>query len=677
MRAILYLLFAPALAAQTAPPVQFELKCAKSPCTFRMGEVIPLELCFTSRLPQHYQINTARYSNRDMEGVTFEVTPQEGVRDPLETYVLFGGTAGSMLMGFQYLSLQPVIVKVELNEYLRFDRPGTYQVQAASTRVSGTNLTSNQITLDIVAADPQWQQRELHRITQALDQPGHTNEPLIALRYLGTEGAARELARRLGAVDPQADQQCMLGLIGSPRAAAGLAAMDTLLRDADFPVTATFLQTMSYLALHPGDPLAEMQKQFDESMASHRAALLSALASKSGKGLAVSADTALGNLPPDSPESVRKMLSEQLRRCFDALPPNSQANWLRYRWDQIKDPAWIPVLQKIATAYEDFPQPREMHAFESLQTSGAALRRWYELDPAGARSAVIAEILRPKPRYGPEILGMLKGESLPEVETPLVERLAQTDDFEVEGHILALLERYGTGAALPELIATRSEQVGTGACDPQSHFLGYVLKFDPAAARPLIERALGARGERHNGCRHSLLMDLGAAHACPLLEEIALQSLNDSDPQVAVNAAAYLERYGSAAAEQALWTRYITWNREWTGREKELIISFGAEQNPNVWEANLGQALARALAQGLGWLSDDSKFQRILDLAVGDYVRSTVENARTRASDRTIQFIAGQLDEPGWYIVAQYDQLTPAELHKKLEQYPAGTEWKR
>jgi hypothetical protein len=118
------LLAAAPLAAQTEPPVRLKLECAKSPCTFHMGEVIPLELAFTSSVAKRYQINTAQYSDSRMNGDTFEVTPRDGVRDPLQNYVVFGGAAGSMLMTFQYLSAQLVNIKVTLNEAVPFRPAG-------------------------------------------------------------------------------------------------------------------------------------------------------------------------------------------------------------------------------------------------------------------------------------------------------------------------------------------------------------------------------------------------------------------------------------------------------------------------------------------------------------------------------------------------------------------------
>jgi hypothetical protein len=208
---------------------------------------------------------------------------------------------------------------------------------------------------------------------------------------------------------------------------------------------------------------------------------------------------------------------------------------------------------------------------------------------------------------------------------------------------------------------------------PQTGFLAYILKFDPEAARPLIQRAVAARDAGSNACRHSVFMDIGIKHQSPVLEDLAVTSLNDPDPQVAANAAAYLGRYGSEAAEQPLWTRYLAWSRDWTGREKELRTGFGASENPNLWQSSLGQNLARALAEGNGWFYDDAQLRRLRDVAVGEGDRSMVESALQSASGRAIGFIPNFSEPPGSYRVAQYDQLTNEQLRAKLAQFPAGT----
>ena len=682
------------LASQPDQPVRLELKCGKIPCSFRMGEAIPLELSFSAEAPRKYQLNMARYDRSGrMHYEQFHVTPEDGVHDPLDVYFRLGYGLGG-LTRFDFLSTTPATIKLLLNEWVSFDRPGTYQLKVTSGRVTdttakwsesgnGVEVTSGQIELEIVPATPEWQQNELRCIVHELDSlkrkpedRGSAADPMAALRYLGSEAAARELARRLAAAaDGNNDAfDCMFGLIGSPNAAAGLAEMRTLLRDPDVAVSSMLLRTMSYLPLRGDDPPEVLQKRLQESTDNARAALSAALPAKRGKARAVSTETALRDFAAGSPEAQRKALAGQLMRSFDDLPVESQAEWLEYRWDLVKDRAWLPVLMKVATAYEDFPEQREMHAYQSLEASGAALRHWYELDPAGARDAVIAEIVRPKPRYGADVLGILKDESLPEVESALVEHLTQTDNYEMESHILGLLERYGTGAAAPELIAARGELVGKWACEPQSRFLGYLMKFDQAEARPLLGRAIAARGENDNACRQSLFVDLGPKHAGPMLEELALNALDDPDPQVTGNAATYLGRWGSAAAEEPLWARYAEWSQRWRGREQEMHdIRLNPGANEAIWDINLGQNLAQALMRGTGWLCDETKLRRIGNLAVGEGLQLEVRGESYRLSFRDISFVPEWHGQPLKFSIAQYDQLTSEQLQAKMSQFPAGT----
>jgi hypothetical protein len=59
----------------------------------------------------------------------------------------------------------------------------------------------------------------------------------------------------------------------------------------------------------------------------------------------------------------------------------------------------------------------------------------------------------------------------------------------------------------------------------------------------------------------------------PALEALAVQSLDDSDPQVVGNGASYLGRYGSLAAEEKLWAHMTAWSQRWisTGRWSNLL----------------------------------------------------------------------------------------------------------
>jgi hypothetical protein len=94
---------------------------------------------------------------------------------------------------------------------------------------------------------------------------------------------------------------------------------------------------------------------------------------------------------------------------FDQLPVEMQNEPLPSRWDKIAGPNMLSILRRYAQTYRDFPEMREMNAHKSLQLSASGLQHWYELDPAGARPAIIREITRFRPRFDARVLGRFRG----------------------------------------------------------------------------------------------------------------------------------------------------------------------------------------------------------------------------------------------------------------------------
>jgi hypothetical protein len=217
------------------------------------------------------------------------------------------------------------------------------------------------------------------------------------------------------------------------------------------------------------------------------------------------------------------------------------------------------------------------------------------------------------------------------------------------------------------------ELVGKWACEPQDKTLAYILKVDPAAAKPLIERAIEARGARSNACRHGLLTEIGALEDSPVLEELAVTSLDDPDPEVAANAVYYLRDYGSADAEDTLWVHYEDWSREWSGRASELRYVPGGK-NTHVWAANLGQSLASALASGVGWLSDESKLRRIEALGDGASIQQELDQALQAWSQRPFTITCIGTSPPS-FSLAQYNLRSMKALKTKLAEFPRGTKF--
>ncbi len=177
---------------------------------------------------------------------------------------MFGGGLSSS----DALSEKPTLIQLNLNEWIRFDRPGTYDLIAVSNRITDLSkgsvarftgeatitLRSNVIHLSIVPATATWQKTKL---TSALEElrvehanpsmPSPRRQAAIAdVRFLGTSAAADFMAKHLREDEPTLMFEFMFGLIGLPAKLRpyAITAMDKLLADPRFPVSAIFLNTI-------------------------------------------------------------------------------------------------------------------------------------------------------------------------------------------------------------------------------------------------------------------------------------------------------------------------------------------------------------------------------------------------------------------------------------------------
>jgi hypothetical protein len=110
-------------ATETAPSdVKLTAAVHGGQTTFRVGEVIPLELSFTSTAPGKYQFDNATYDRSGrLNSETFSVEPKSGWDDPLELYFRsYAGFMGGGLRGIETLASKPAVVHLELNEWVRF-----------------------------------------------------------------------------------------------------------------------------------------------------------------------------------------------------------------------------------------------------------------------------------------------------------------------------------------------------------------------------------------------------------------------------------------------------------------------------------------------------------------------------------------------------------------------------
>ncbi len=179
---------------------------------------------------------------------------------------------------------------------------------------------------------------------------------------------------------------------------------------------------------------------------------------------------------------------------------------------------------------------------------------------------------------------------------------------------------------------------------------------------------MAARGSGFSACNHSLLVEVAALHNDPSLQDIAIENLNDPDPEVVGNAAMYLGQYGSAEAEEPLWDRLASWSATWKGREAEFKYVPG-ENMEHLYQEGAGNNLIAALGSSESWLTNEAKLSRLIDLSVGADQRSRAEQILNawEARPREIQFIGG-----GQIQIAQYPTKTVQAAIEKLLQFPGG-----
>jgi hypothetical protein len=627
--------------------------------------------------------------------------------------------AGGGISSNPTLSEKPHTMTFDLNEWFRFDQAGKFRLYVTAPRVlkkrernfgAGAEVTSNIVEFEILPRDDEWAEQELRAITGLLD----SSDPNIdrravcrRLRFLNTEAAASEMIRRFGAPLDVCGYEYTVGLIGSAHRAFVVKEMERRLVAPDQPVPGGYLHTLSHIAAvsrqkerlpsRAEQPKDEQQakvvaeawrKQWDSSQklqADYAERLLSDLPRKQGKARAITTHTLLEMLWNNrfqsgqarlndlrqaggpNPEIIKK-LAPEIIAVFDDLPANIQTGLLGYRWKQLADPAMLPVIRRILN-----DKPANDRSYESRELRGLAIRRLYELAADEGRGLIIEEMRRPYPSVGFATLRLLPDETLPQLEETLAENLEKSRSGE-SGSVevfSSLIERYATASVLPRVRAFYGDKVGQRGCSYQASLLAYFLRVDPAMGIDLVKQELAARGPEYTHCYASILVEVAKLRMTTELEALAIEHLDDPDPEVVINAASMLGQYGSAEAENPLWQRLEKWLQEWKARTEELPKNFDSN-HPKFWHKQVGQTLRQALSQSPAWLIDREKLERLRRSCLDkDELQQFTYQAGDLSGEIHIAFHPG---DDGWgnARVAHYQCNSLSVLKEKLRQFPEG-----
>lgn len=605
---------------RAANPVGLSLTLSVDKDAFFIGERIRVTLEYRNTSERQYQVSTRSY---DRSGRLFDIEfhvegPEHGFVDPLALYFASNGGLGGGLSSAATL-LGQCSQSFDLNEWVRFDRPGDYRVYCTTSRVETTDgprknvpLCSQIVTLEIAKPDDTWRAAQVRSALDAL-KSAEPNEQLRAarmLRFLAEPQAMGTLVSLLGQAD--LSQDAFFGLVGTRDPSAAREALLRGIRQPDTVVTHTYLRALAVVSAVPEGPIVPydsadgeaLRQQYDRLQAAQKAALKdvleqlsAALPAKRGRAKAASC-VALIARGSDSPG-----LRETLAGTFTQLTDAEQRAVLERHWARVRCAAFKDPLEEILSV------PATYEEWYSRHIRSWALCRYLDVQPEKARNLILEDLRRARPLSAGRALLALPDESLPEMDEVFAAHLAQrgVDDWK----LMPLIERYATERILPDVIARYQKNEGMWACSMQESLLRYWIKHDPNAGLAAVRRAALLR--EHTGCYRMVLGNVLSRYYGPAAESLALSFLDDKDNEVVLDVVRLLERKGSAAIIDPLFTHLANMNAD-----DEPVAQKGMFSNASIHMEIIGCLLAER-----DWQLTEGQRRRLYGL-----LRSDAERAR-------------------------------------------------
>ena len=681
--------------------VTFTVRLVDEKSTFRQGEVIRIELAFSSSVPDKFVIDGATYDRSGRLGMDVRIHPEDHVVDPLRDYFAHGGFMGGGSRSMPTLTEEPYTIVRVVNEQLRFDKPGKYRMYVLSHRLQTEGpaeggefktrqhpMASNMLKFEVVPAEAEWAPAVLEDALGELasKNPDAANAAAKRIRYLGTKAAVAEMVRRLGNHRDPHHWDFMFGLVGSPHRALVIEAMEKGLDDSETITSQTYLRIlvlMKHFYLHPEPdvpyPGTEDKEKYEAWKAQSRkrdaemkalrsqyaARLAGTLERKSATSRANAVNTllrlteGLSSVPPE----VAKRLPEAVAREFHLLTPSEQGDLLGHRWHLFGGPHMLPQLRRLyQSTYE-----------EARHLPRIALERIYELDPEEGRKLVLKEIRNPRPAVKHFRLLFLPDETIPELDDLLAARISRRGpDFQ---DACLLIERYASDAVLARVKEVYEKKTWNIHSWDHAPLLAYFLRVDPSLGAKSVREALSEAAALKPAQSFYLLSQIAGRHYCVELEKIAVEALDNPNLKIVADASRILGEHGSPAVEEALWRRLEEWYEAHKDRPEDLRYSIIDRSRTEEGAALLGGSLRQALICAPNWFCGPDKLSRIKSLTVLPSKRQQIEYKIAPYGPEINLYIQVYSSPGEWGRVgaAQYSCRSLEAAKKKLAQFPRGT----
>lgn len=638
--------------------LHFHLSLASGQSQFHLGDSIELQYTLTTTAPDKYVMGTRAWDHgRRSTLESFVVDNPTDTADPLPDFwdVYDELYCSDRLHQRSSRILGPSTSQtdsVELIQYLRFKRPGSYRIYAitqqvthvdAKTRFSRENAgeplaSENIIELQILPPDPEAITHDLQDISARAKDGKLTTAD--ALRLFGLDSPeAGHIASQYGIQSNNAVlREIALSAVLATDRKTSLGMLQQRLRDSRFPVSEDLLLDLALVQLlrdHKelnsttlrkggrlfaekwrAQLLANLMAEVDRSLANldQREATVRALSIQALHRLTL---RRVCSLPLTLPEAEESRLQSLRLASLPDLPQQDLGNeLLNFGWvasmprDQLLPPLQS-MLQKL----------RFDLGFQRLML----LKQIAAFDPQLARALFVQEVVTGAQPVEIFRLSQLNLPGGPELDNPLLEILEARRTQEME-RVAPFIAVFATPAVLPR-VKTIYEIHGAGwPCLLQVGLLSYFLRVDPDYAGQQIPAALEASYQRTDACSFQpLLQQMAALRKSPELESLALTALSDQRPKVAATGALYFSAGAfSNPARHLLVDRLQRLHDKW----KDFDESTAPPEKIQLWNSGYRQledALVLAVLNSNGNAEDVENLKQVLPLCITVFCKKRLE----------------------------------------------------
>jgi len=534
--------------------------------SYRIGEVIPITLSYSNNSNIEYVVDTRNYDRSGrIDQIGFKVEGQAGdFCDPLVGKLpgIGGGLGGEESIG----KCSQVF---DLNEWIRFEKPGNYRIYCTADRVhkkddwsNHINLCSQIVDLKIVPSDKVFVKKTTDEAIANLKSKDEDvrHKGINALRFLATRETTDILVPLLGDESPNVGFWAYLGIIGSRDPKHAQKVLYKHLKDPDMVVDFKYIDALAAVSLPAEEWLInwdspdtekniKLAQAVYEKRENVRKKILNQLADvigkKRGRALSVGCEVLLES-KIDTP-----ILRKKLAESFSYLTKREQKGLLEFRWEQIKCAEFEPVLKKI------FEGPLEYENWRYPGINSLALLHYQEYKPIEEeRTLIIEDIKRPRPFLSGKVLTSLPDEYLPQIENILISNLKKGSAAPDLEKVTRLIERYATKNILPQVIEFYQTRTCQWNCPCKAGILRYWIKHDRKNGIATVAEAMSPNN--YAACYHSLLGEVFSDYYGPDAEKVVISFLLDKEIDVVMDAVRLLAKKGTADCIDPLLERLAT-----------------------------------------------------------------------------------------------------------------------